>query len=923
LKFQAGRVLPGVAPSHIGRAIELVAHGYERVQVAFEFDSSDSGLMQRIRTVLDSGKINPLAGPGVPLCVLGQTNNQVLVNHRRLVEELSFFRLRLWRDHQIDVLSAKPEQLMLLGFTDAIRLFIKDEPHPVEKIETGRLRLISSCSLVTQICERVLFSDIFEKQVDCWVECPSMVGIGFTDSMTKSVWEIVTKQSNLIQDDVSGWDWSVFQELAMAASNVLERLSHTNDVHHRMMRTAIQCLMNSVFATSGGQMYVLDRPGVMKSGSYVTTLLNSLMRVLLSTMAALEHTPALGNMSFACAVGDDCIEQLCPGESLIERRQFYLKTGVRITDDRKISSAEGFEFCSHLYKDGVASLVSWPRCFFRLLNSEPSQEQLAQFRYELRHNSNLKILEEFALELGWVPPSVEETFGGTEVKQFELRVLGFSDFGSPKLVWEVGPDKTVLEGSMSKNAGKPKPKPVAAAEKSSLQVNSKRSRATTSAIKEIGISHGGGIVAQRHLGSGTQAGGPAEAQKRFFTDLTMPVQEAKMAAWQHTVLDPQTNTPSGVPVMMESANPKTDMYQYSVEGSAVANVNGFCCVALGCDGWVQDPTLAYRAAESTNKFLGYATPGCPVYNTTGAWAFSNVPAYYAAYGATLVGTALPSDFVSGLSASTPYRLVSAELEVWSDAPDGTATGEVMLLRLNNPDAATTTQGFEGKTYSQLTALDPDLVARIELSLANWPNDERARIVALPTNVLPYDLAFPQSAGSAVGTFHATLIAVTSGCASQQVLRWKATYNYEVSELVNYRREDADLPSSGISPGELASSVLGPSSSILGTIAQGSASVLFPPFAVAQSIYNLLHGKRASALGKANRSRNEGRAALGITTGNSGRGSSMVVPLMRRYVSEKRAIVGPRLDDYLAKGFKLAAEYGPKLAPIMMQLLAAL
>lgn len=439
LMFQVGRVRKGPIPpdSVRERARRLLYDSYHEAGVSFcsentylGWDLTDAGIRLRVEAIVDGGRIKSDANPGVPLVDFAKTNGNVIEDFRGLLIELCCARLRLWRDtpHSY-VLGLSPQQMIELGLADAVRLFVKNEPHSREKLDQGRFRLISSMSLINQVCERFLYTELNDREVDHWDVCPSAIGIGFTNDMNFDVWRRLYAVPGKMQNDVSGWDFNVYCWKAMDATEVNIQLKRASEMRANMMRNATWAIMDKVFALSDGRLLITNEPGIMTSGSFITGQLNSKMRQLAKVHAALKNFPDLERAPFGMACGDDCIEQLVPGESLEQRVAAYTWLGFRLTDVAEVDKS--FEFCSHFYLGGsIAPLTTWPRCFYRLICNQPALDLMAQFKFELRHNLELGPCLEVLAAIGWIPPDPVEVLGGVRVQT---------------CVREVGTDKTFLD----------------------------------------------------------------------------------------------------------------------------------------------------------------------------------------------------------------------------------------------------------------------------------------------------------------------------------------------------------------------------------------------------------------------------------------------------------------------------------------------
>lgn len=302
-------------------------------------------------------------------------------------------RDRLQRLLTFETLPSEPLQLVVQGFCSPVKIFIKNEPHKREKLDKDRYRLISVVDLADEVIERMLCSLQNMTEIAEWKACPSVPGIGFTDEMMQEFYDSLRPwMDTMASDDAKAWDWR-FREW-MLEIDYQRRCNCINDLDHTaffkwktVLRNRFHCLLRSVFVLSDGSIWQHLVPGIMKSGSFVTSSTNSGARNGASYLVQLRLDPFSEPRSRA--MGDDCVERYLHG--LVEA---YSELGIQITDYEKSVGGQ-FEFCSHLFDSrGIGSLKTWPKTLYRFLslNSDELNDQtrLAQFRYELRHCPELE-----------------------------------------------------------------------------------------------------------------------------------------------------------------------------------------------------------------------------------------------------------------------------------------------------------------------------------------------------------------------------------------------------------------------------------------------------------------------------------------------------------------------------------------------------
>lgn len=375
-------------------------------------------LKEQILKVAKSTGINLQGSPGIPLSDLCSTNEEVLSSQCNLLFSTVLYRLERMLNE--DLTSYTPQELIAEGLMDAVKLFIKQEPHTKEKVQQGRFRLISSMSLIFQFIERVAFTDSTKLCVENWFQCFSKPGIGFNDEkngiMFAEIRAMFAKYGVVHSNDISGWDWSVSFELMEEACKFVEMKSLRNTAIQyrgrwsRFMKNYLHFISTALFCTSDGEVFqIFDDDGepiagIMKSGLFLTGFLNSIMRAIVEITLAVEA----GDSSPACAtMGDDCLRYSAVEipESRYADLGLRVKAGSQHVTDMRTQQVD---FCSHLYHSPHhVELSSWPKCIFKMISGPYDEDLWRQIAYEIRSNSNFSEIEEFLLEIGWLPSRVD------------------------------------------------------------------------------------------------------------------------------------------------------------------------------------------------------------------------------------------------------------------------------------------------------------------------------------------------------------------------------------------------------------------------------------------------------------------------------------------------------------------------------------
>lgn len=325
--------------------------------------------------------VKQAAHPGVPDSLLGGTNGKVMTQFTDFVVTLAVERLeRLVSASRGRIGGLSPRDLVLQGFSDAVRVFVKNEPHKIAKIDLWRLRLIWSVSLVDQIVERVLFEPLCKENIDNWVELPAKPGMGSTDQDFEILWDQMTglavggEVSGLEDTDINAWDLSVkwWMQVADSIGCLMNLGVSPESDYGRVILNRCEVAVKPVIALSDGRLYVCKRPGRQLSGKLRTSDGNSRMRVMLAEMRGVR----------CIAMGDDCVES----RLRVPAGRFYESLGFTI-EVNVTEQVKGTVFCSFRHKSrGAAEPVRWVRTLFRFISRTKRElADYAQLEEELRH----------------------------------------------------------------------------------------------------------------------------------------------------------------------------------------------------------------------------------------------------------------------------------------------------------------------------------------------------------------------------------------------------------------------------------------------------------------------------------------------------------------------------------------------------------
>lgn len=199
--------------------------------------------------------------------------------------------------------------LMLSGehVENPLKVFVKPEPHKKAKLVEGRLRLISAVSFEDTMIDRMLFHWLSEAALTNIGSTPSM--IGWTPLF--GAWRAFRNRLPLhvLCLDKAAWDWTVQPWLIRVLEGVVHHLAtDAPEWWTLLVVDRFRALFyRAKFRFLDGSCYDQDFPGIMKSGCFLTILLNTIAQVALHLEACLRagEDPE-ATMPFA--LGDDTVQ---------------------------------------------------------------------------------------------------------------------------------------------------------------------------------------------------------------------------------------------------------------------------------------------------------------------------------------------------------------------------------------------------------------------------------------------------------------------------------------------------------------------------------------------------------------------------------------------------------------------------------------
>lgn len=272
--------------------------------------------------------------------------------------------------------------LMLQGehVASPIQVFVKPEPHKLSKLKDGRLRLISAIGFEDTMVDRILFHDLAETVVATTGKTPSMIGW----VPIRGAWRAFRNRlpREVLCLDKAAWDWTVQPWLVRVLESVIHELAIDAPAWWTQLVSArFEALFRrAVFKFLDGTVYAQNFPGIMKSGCFLTIILNTLAQVILH----LEACKRSGEDPYATmpfALGDDTV-QAALFRNLLRYVQELEGLGAKVKEAQPQEAVEfaGFKITAstivptyttkHLYKleyttDLPTTLAAYQRLYAR------------------------------------------------------------------------------------------------------------------------------------------------------------------------------------------------------------------------------------------------------------------------------------------------------------------------------------------------------------------------------------------------------------------------------------------------------------------------------------------------------------------------------------------------------------------------------
>jgi len=281
------------------------------------------------------------------------------------------------------------------------------------------------------------------------------------------------------------------------------------------------------------------------------------------------------------------------------------------------------------------------------------------------------------------------------------------------------------------------------------------------------------------LGPAIQGTGPSKPQRSTMGMMRekLTQQDAGVAGYLMGLTTP--TAPCRPPWVLGDFQLDTNTYSYVFSGVATCSSAGFGYVGAVPDGWSESgndagPAYQFCCATNAGKPFWYSPSGT---TTTVTAPVGDVS------GATHAGLDLPK-LDPGFTTLSRYRLTALILTVWPDSPQQTTQGDLCVAFATSEEALEA-GALNNVTWATIAGYPQEYVTHFELPLSNWDPAKASHAVAVPFSENCFTFNYMPTSGrtTAAGFL---MVAVITGAASGQTMRFRAEYKYETTAPTSYQ-----------------------------------------------------------------------------------------------------------------------------------------
>lgn len=251
--------------------------------------------------------------------------------------------------------------------SDPVRLFIKREPHTIEKAKLNRWRLIWSVSVIDQLIDALIWGKMIETEIEKHANIPSKPGWTYLKGGMNQLYHKLKGRPRYGASDKSSFDFTVSEDMLELMQDLGFRTCSNFDPNAEWVQIAKIRFLASYLGYiifSNGLLIRQNTIGVMRSGSKVTINWNSKLQVAFKIIACLRFYGSFDSWKDIIeAMGDDSLEAFRDEGFSSYYKEFMESVGliVKFIADVTEITDERIHFCSQRFLEvSPGKMVSQP-----------------------------------------------------------------------------------------------------------------------------------------------------------------------------------------------------------------------------------------------------------------------------------------------------------------------------------------------------------------------------------------------------------------------------------------------------------------------------------------------------------------------------------------------------------------------------------
>ncbi len=251
------------------------------------------------------------------------------------------------------------------------KLFLKNEPHKIKKIESEMIRIITCMPVHKLVKNNCIFRNYLAKTSKAWLD-NSVMFYGFNPIIPNATEKLRKRFEGKIVhgSDKTNWDFSYFSWIFDIYKQYHCRIvkcpekwdeERFDKFKQDICETIDEVYKNCTYVTSNGRRFRQVVDGIMKSGWYLTIDANTFGQIVINTLALMRcgfsDEEIIRDFDMV-AGGDDDLDSFPPGFDTDLYYKEICKMGIDVAPEKITTGIIGNEFFSNSFeldKDGLVT----------------------------------------------------------------------------------------------------------------------------------------------------------------------------------------------------------------------------------------------------------------------------------------------------------------------------------------------------------------------------------------------------------------------------------------------------------------------------------------------------------------------------------------------------------------------------------------